>query len=151
MNVYLAADHRGFELKETVKEWLADKEAFEVIDLGAKRYVKTDDYPDYGIALGEAVAGDPGSKGIGICGSGVGMVIAANKVNGVRAGQARDAEIAAVSCSDDSTNVLAVAADYIYEDKAKRVIETWLGCEFAGEARFMRRIKKLEEYEKKRG
>ena len=150
MKVYLAADHRGFELKEMVKDWLTDKEEYEVVDLGATKYVKTDDYPDYGIALGQAVAGDPDRKGIGICGSGVGMVIAANKVNGVRAGQARDAEIAAVSCSDDSTNVLAVAADYIDEANAKRVIKTWLGCEFEGEARFLRRIKKLEEYEKSR-
>ncbi|MAF80425.1 ribose-5-phosphate isomerase [bacterium] len=146
MKVYLAADHRGFEMKTELLEWL-ESSGHEVTDLGPKKYVKSDDYPDYGFALGEKVASEPGSFGIGICGSGVGMVISANKVPGVRAGQARDPEIAAVGRSDDNTNILILSSDYIELADAKKVVEMWLATEFAGEDRFKRRIDKISSYE----
>ncbi len=149
MHVYLAADHRGYEMKTELLEWL-ESNGHEVTDLGPKKYVKRDDYPDYGFALGEKVASDPDSFGIGVCGSGVGMAIAANKVPGIRAGQAREPEIAAVGRSDDNTNVLILSADYIELAEAKKVAETWLATEFANEERFKRRIDKISSYEAER-
>ena len=146
MKIYVAADHRGFEMKGELVEWLATLD-HEVVDLGPKKYVQSDDYPDYGFALGEAVARDTGSVGIAVCGSGVGMVISTNKVKGVRAGQARDPEIAAVGKSDDNTNVLVLSSDYIELADAKKVVQTWLATDFAGEDRFQRRIDKITSYE----
>lgn len=148
MRIYIAADHRGFEMKAELIVWLQDH-GHEVNDLGSKKYIKRDDYPDYGIALGEAVASDPGSFGIGICGSGIGMVIITNKVRGIRAGQAREPEIAAVGRSDNNTNVLILSSDYIELPEAKKVVSTWLATEFSGENRFVRRINKISAYEAK--
>ena len=122
MEIFLGADHRGFEDKETVKEWLEDTE-HTVVDCGAEEYVSDDDYPDYALAVAEKVAEAPGERrGIVFCGSGVGAVVAANKVKGIRAGQARDPEIAAVARADDDTNLLSIGADYIEPTELIKVV-----------------------------
>ncbi len=147
MELIIGSDHRGFELKEDLKKWLAN-EGHDVIDVGAIKYQETDDYPQYGFAVAEKVAEDPDKrKGIAICGSGVGMVIAANKVKGIRAGQAQDAEIAVVASSDDDINVLAIASDYLDIKEVKEVIRTWLSSSFSGEERHKRRLQQISKYE----
>jgi len=146
MQVFIAADHRGFAMKNEMVEWL-ENEGYTVTDLGPEKLQKSDDYPDYGFALGEAVVAAPGSLGIAICGSGVGMAVSTNKVPGVRAGQAREPEIAAVGRSDDNTNILVLPSDYIDTANAKRVVQRFLGTEYGGEDRFQRRIDKITAYE----
>jgi len=147
MQIFIGADHRGFELKNILRDWLR-REGHEVVDLGAEEYNKDDDYPDFGIRVAQAVADDPGdSFGITICGSGVGMAVVADKVKGVRAGMIHDPEIARASRRDDDINVLALGADYIDSDMAKEVISAWLDTDFSGEERHVRRIGKISGYE----
>lgn len=147
MEIFIGADHRGFELKGIVKEWL-EEQGHSVTDMGANKFKKNDDYPDYALAVSEEVAKEPeGRRGIVFCGSGAGVSIAANKVKGIRAAQARDAEIATVARADDKTNVLAIPADYIEEREAINVVRAWLATDFSGEDRHQRRIDKITEYE----
>ena len=86
MTIYLGADHRGYELKEKIKQYLLDKN-YQVIDLGNNQYDAGDDYPDFAKLVGEKISVNSDiDRGILVCGSGIGMVIAANKFKGVRAG-----------------------------------------------------------------
>lgn len=149
MKIYLGADHRGFEQKNQLAEWLSDQ-GHTVVDLGPNELVADDDYPDYAFAVASAVVADSTSLGIGICGSGVGMAIAANKVRGMRAGQARDPELAAVGRSDDDTNFLALSSDYNDIKDNIEVVKAWLASGFSGEERHQRRVKKIQTYETKR-
>src|SRR3989344_8742640 len=85
MTIYLCADHRGFALKEQVKQWLLGA-GHDVLDLGAHALDPKDDYPDFGLAVGREVAKNPEEhRGILFCGSGIGIAIAANKAKGLRA------------------------------------------------------------------
>jgi ribose 5-phosphate isomerase B len=147
MQIFIGADHRGFELKNILRDWLR-KEGHEVVDLGAEEYDKDDDYPDFGIKVAQSVADNPGdSFGIVICGSGVGMAVVADKVKGVRAGMIHDPEIARASRRDDDINVLALGADFIDGDMAKDIVGAWLDTDFSGEERHVRRIGKISGYE----
>ncbi len=148
MNIYLAADHNGFELKNQLVEWLKT-EGHSVNDLGPTALDPTDDYPDFGIQVAQQVSQDPkGRFGILLCGSGVGMAVVADKVPGIRAALIHDTEIAKAAQRDDDINVLALGADYISFDQAKEVINAWLHTPFSGEERHRRRITKIAEYEK---
>jgi len=150
MDIYLAADHRGFELKNQLAAWLKD-EGHTVTDVGAREYTDDDDYPDYGLAAAQAVAEAPAERrGIAICGSGVGMAVAANKVPGVRAALMHDPAIAAASRTDDDTNVLALGSDYISLDDAKAVVTAWLATSFSGAERHQRRLQAIARYENER-
>lgn len=142
--IYLGADHRGFELKEKLKPFLRDL-GFDYQDLGASIYNKEDDYPDFAKLVGEKVAADLGSKGILICGSGIGIAIAANKIKGVRAGTALKSEQAAAAVNDEDLNILALSADFLNEDEAKKIVKTFLETKFSGEERHKRRIEKIEK------
>lgn len=145
MKIFLGADHRGFALKNELAAWLKG-EGYTVEDLGAAEYVADDDYPDYGFAVGKAVAESPRERrGIVVCGSGVGIAVAANKVPGIRAALMHDPAIAAASRNDDDTNVLALGADYLNLETAKEVAMRWLATPFSGEARHQRRINKLAD------
>ena len=146
--IYLGADHRGFELKEKIKQWLSEW-GYPFEDMGALEYNKEDDYPDFAKAVAEkVVAGDTeGNRGILICGSGVGVVMAANKVKGIRAGTAISAQQMKDSVSDENTNVLGISADYLSE-QAQEIVKTFLATKFSGEERHVRRINKIKELEK---
>ena len=117
MKIYLGADHRGFKLKEKVKEWLSDWN-YKYEDMGANDYNETDDYPDFAKAVSEKIVSDDGSRGILICGSGIGIAIAANKVKGVRAGTAMNADQVKASVNDEDLNILALSVDYTREPEA---------------------------------
>src|SRR3989338_6564390 len=146
MMVYLGSDHRGFELKEKIKQWLLEWD-YQYEDMGALEYNKEDDYPDFAKAVAKKVASDQNGKGILICGSGVGVVIVANKIKGVRAGTAINASQMKDSVSDEDTYVLGISADYLSE-QAQEIIKTFLETKFSGEERHIRRINKIKELEK---
>jgi len=147
MNVFIGADHRGFELKEKIKPWLVAL-GHEVIDCGNTIYEKTDDYPDFSFAVADRVVGDARSRGIVICGSGVGVTIAANKVKGARCSTGISEEEVKLGREDDDLNMLAISANYTNEAKAKEMITAFLDTPFKGDERHTRRLHKIFVREK---
>lgn len=152
MNIYLGADHRGFELKEAIKVWLAENK-LTGHDEGAFSYDQTDDYPDFTKAVAENVTRDlengEDARGIVFCGSGVGVDITANKMPGIRCGFAHTEKQIESARSHDDINVLAVPADYLDEETVKKIIKTFLHTDFVPEDRHTRRIDKITEIEKR--
>lgn len=144
--IFLAADHRGFELKEKIKEWLKEwKHEYE--DMGAFELDPNDDYPVYAKKVAESIV-EPKDKGILVCGSGVGVDEVANKFDGIRSGLAINKEQIRSARNDDDINVLALAADYVFEVEAKEIVKTFLDTEFANEERQNRRLREVEDIEK---
>lgn len=146
MNVYIGADHRGFELKEKLKMWLVSRK-HEVVDCGNTVFDPLDDFPDFSFAVAQKVAGDAGSLGILICGSGGGVTIAANKVKGIRCVTASKVEDVTHNRAHDDANVLAVAANFTSEEEAKTLVSAFLETNFSGEEKYKRRIAKITSYE----
>ncbi|MBI4449486.1 RpiB/LacA/LacB family sugar-phosphate isomerase [Candidatus Uhrbacteria bacterium] len=142
MRIILGADHRGFPLKEQLKAWLATAR-HAVEDVGATKLDPADDYPDFGAVVGRAVAADPSARGIVVCGSGVGIVIAANKIAGVRAGTVASPEQAASARRDEDLNVLGLSSDALDFERAKSIVATFLDTPYSGLDRHARRVKKL--------
>ncbi len=146
--IYIGADHRGYELKEKIKSWLSDW-GYEFEDMGAHEYDKDDDYPDFATAVAKAVilrqVQDQNTRGILVCGSGIGIAIAANKIKGIRAGTAMKAEQARASVNDEDLNVLAISADYTNEQDVGSIVKTFLETKFSGDERHIRRTNKIEE------
>ncbi|SRR6266481_35124 len=148
MLIYFGADHRGFNLKEYLKDFVKN-EGYEIFDMGAKAVDKDDDYPDYARLVGEKITMDPdGCRGILICGSGAGMDIAANKIPRVRAALGMNPDQVMSARHDDNANVLVLAADFTPEDIAAKITKVFLSTPFAGEERFQRRIDKIGEIER---
>jgi len=145
--IYLGADHRGFALKEKIKTWLKDW-GFKFQDMGAKTYKKKDDFADYALLVAEKVAKRDNSLGILVCSTGVGMDIAANKVNGIRSVLAISPEQVYQSKNDDHVNILSLAADFLSETKVKKIVRFFLETEPSNEPRFLRRIEKIRQIEK---
>lgn len=143
--IFVGADHRGFELKELVKNYLKEK-AHEYTDLGALAIDPNDDYPDIAQKVAKSVSGD--SKGIIFCGSGVGVDVVANKIDSIRAGFAHSKEQVIAARSDDDINILVIAADYIDLEKAKDMIESFLTTPFERNEKHERRLDKIKEIEK---
>lgn len=134
-------------MKIELAAWL-EQDGHTVTDMGPETFDKTDDYPDFGIKVAEAVAEDTANhRGILLCASGVGMAVVANKVAGIRAALIHDPDIATAAQRDDDINVLALGAAYITLEKAKQVITHWLATPFSGEERHKRRIGKISDYE----
>lgn len=150
MHLVIGADHRGFAMKEGIVSWLLEQ-GHDVHDVGASEYQENDDYPEYAVAVAHEVAASPDtSRGIVLCGSGVGVAIAANKVVGIRAALIHDSKIATAARNDDDINILALGADYISLEDAKRVITAFLETPFSGEDRHTRRIGEIAEIEQVR-
>lgn len=150
MTIYLGADHRGFALKEKLKQMLAG-EGYDVVDCGATTLVPDDDYPDYAKAVAEKVAKNPsagkgGDFGVLICGSGFGMEIAANKFPGIRAVLPSSPDHAYQARHDDDANVLSIAADFTDEAAAQKIVKTFLVTPFAKEERYRRRLDKIAQW-----
>lgn len=149
MKLVIASDHAGFSLKEEVRAYLA-KAGHEVIDLGAFKYEAEDDYPDFAQRVGEAIKAGEAPRGILICGSGVGVSIAANKIPGVRAGMCHDTYSAHQGVEHDDMNVLVLGARIIGTSLAFELVDTFLKARFiTGEPRFTRRFNKLMAIEAK--
>jgi ribose 5-phosphate isomerase B len=148
VKLVIASDHAGFPLKEEVRAYLG-KAGHEVIDLGAYN-TEPSDYPDFaekiGLALKQGVAG----RGILICGSGVGVCVAANKIPGIRAGMCHDTYSAHQGVEHDDMNVCVLGARIIGPAVAFEVVDKFIAAEFvANEERFMRRFNKVLAIEAK--
>lgn len=141
--IYLGADHGGLILKTKLMEWLVAK-GVDVEDLGAEKLEKEDDFVDYAMDVAESVLGDEEGMGIVICRNGVGVSIVANRYPGVRCALGFDSLQTKKARSDDDVNVLALPADYIDFEEAKKIVEAFIETEFAGEERFVRRLTKIE-------
>jgi len=143
--IYLGSDHRGFELKEKIKNYL-DEQGLDHEDLGNLKYDALDDFPDFAKAVAEKVAENPmADRGILICGSGVGVDITANRVKGIRSALVSIPEAARLSRKDDNTNILSLGADFVTGKKAEEIIDVWLHTEFSGEEKYLRRINKIDQ------
>jgi ribose 5-phosphate isomerase B len=147
--IYLGADHRGYKLKEKIKKWLEEWK-FDYKDLGASKFNPQDDYPDFGFAVGEAVVRDKDTLGIVTCGSGVGVNVAVNKVKGARAGVIFNERGAVHVRKRDEVNVLVLSADYLSDERAKKIIKNFLETKVEDEERFVRRLRKIKKYDEDR-
>jgi len=141
MKYYIATDHAGIEFKAFVKSLLEEK-GHEVIDLGPNTPERVD-YPDYAKKLCAEVLKDTGSMGILICGTGIGMSLAANKVKGIRAALCHDAYTASMARAHNDANVLVLGARVLGYGTAESIIDAWLASSFEG-GRHADRIAKLE-------
>jgi ribose 5-phosphate isomerase B len=147
MIIYLGADHQGFELKEYI-EGLVKSMGYEVADLGNKEYEADDDYPDFAKEVARRVSqGYENSRGILVCGSGVGVDIVANKFKNIRSALAFNSNQAYDSRNDDDTNILSLPSNYLSREKAKGIVVTWLETPFSGESRHVRRLQKIYNVE----
>ncbi len=143
--IYIGADHRGFKLKETLKQFLGES-GYTVDDLGNTEYGEGDDYPDFAKLVAQKVSADAlNARGIVICGSGVGVDVVANKFPNVRSVLGFSPDQAMASRNDDDTNVLALPADFLEEDQSKKIVSVWLQTPFSGEERHKRRIEKIRQ------
>jgi ribose 5-phosphate isomerase B len=146
MRVALAADHAGAELKAELLARLAPL-GHQLIDLGGDGSNPEDDYPDFSLALGEAILAGKADRGILVCGSGVGASIAASKIPGIRAGLCHDTYSAAQGVEHDDMNVLALGARVIGIETAVTCSESFLNATFSGAARHVRRVGKIRAIE----
>jgi ribose 5-phosphate isomerase B len=146
MKIAIGSDHGGFELKEKVKKFLKEK-GYEYQDVGAETNDPNDDYPEYGRKVGEAVASGKVDRGIVICGTGIGISIAANKVPGIRAAVANNTEIAKISRMHNDANVLALGGRVKTEESPLDIVGVWLDTPFSDEERHERRIEQIKEIE----
>lgn len=146
MKIVLAADHRGFALKEDLKIFLQAL-GHDVEDVGAHDHDPQDDYPDFGYPGARLVAASPGAKGIFICGSGMGMDIVANKVKGIRATIAYSKDSAMHGASHDGVNVITLAADLLDEDEARDIVQAFLSTTLTREEKYIRRLQKITAIE----
>lgn len=145
----IAADHSGFELKQYLTTRLREA-GHTVIDFGDRREESDDDYPDFVVPLARAVASGDMTRGVAICGSGVGAAVAANKVNGVRACLIHETYSARQGVEDDDLNMICLGGLVTGHALAWELVETFLTAGFHGAERHRRRLDKLaalEEYE----
>jgi ribose 5-phosphate isomerase B len=140
MKIALGADHAGFELKEKVKRYLLEK-GLGVDDHGTNS-PQSVDYPDYAFIVAEQVAAGKAEYGILVCGSGIGMSIAANKVHGIRAAHVTSELEAQLSREHNDANVLAIGGRVLDENMAHKIVDRWLSTEFAG-GRHQQRVDKI--------
>ncbi|HWR35214.1 MAG TPA: ribose 5-phosphate isomerase B [Clostridia bacterium] len=145
MKIAIGADHAGFELKQKVKDHLVAA-GYNVEDEGTVSNESVD-YPDFARNVGKHVAQKKADLGILVCGSGIGMAIAANKVPGVRAANVSSEFEAEVSREHNDANVLAIGARVLDEPTALKIVDKWLRTSFAG-GRHQRRVDKITEIEK---
>jgi len=144
--IILGSDHAGFPLKETIKQYLADR-GYAITDVGTD-CTESVDYPDFGIRVATRVSSGEFDRGILVCGSGVGMAVVANKFPHVRAVVGLDEETARLSRKHNDTNILVLAGRRTDQESAKSITRLWLNTEFEG-GRHQRRLDKIGELEKR--
>lgn len=145
MKVFIASDHAGFELKEALSIFLRER-GVEVEDIGPFALDPKDDYPDYILPMAAKVAQNKGTFGIGIGASGQGEAMVANRVKGARAAVYYGYldEILKLSREHNDANILSIGARFVKPEQAKAAVALWLGTNFSGEERHVRRISKLD-------
>jgi ribose 5-phosphate isomerase B len=144
MKIAIGADHAGFEEKEKLKKTL-DALGVEYEDLGTNS-LDSVDYPDFGAKVGRAVASGEFEQGIIVCGSGIGIAMAANKIHGVRAAQAWNEETARLARQHNDANVLSIGARVIPEEEIPKIVKAWFDAKFEG-GRHAKRVEKISELE----
>ncbi|MBL8627987.1 MAG: ribose 5-phosphate isomerase B [Rhodospirillaceae bacterium] len=140
--IAIASDHAGVEMKETLKAELSNL-GFKPLDLGTNS-LDSVDYPDYGHALAKAILDKKATAGVAVCGSGIGISIAANRHAGIRAALAHDENTAKLSREHNNANILALGARIVSPETAKAMLKTFFATEFAG-GRHAGRIAKLDQ------
>lgn len=141
--IYIGADHAGYTAKEKLKAAL-EKQSYRIIDLGAPSKDESDDYPIIAAKVARAIIKNQGSKGILLCGSGQGVCIAANRIKGIRAAVAWNAQSAAASRHDDDANILCLGARFFTLQQLLAITHCWLRTPFSNFSRHKYRIKLLK-------
>ncbi len=140
MKISLGCDHGGYELKEIIKKYLENK-GVEVLDVGTYS-LDSVDYPDYGVKAALLVANKEADKGIVVCTTGIGISIAANKVDGIRCALCTDSFMAKMTRLHNDANMLALGAGIVGKNLALDIVDTWLDTEFEG-GRHIKRVEKI--------
>jgi len=143
MKIAIGADHAGFPFKEEIKSFLIE-EGYEVSDFGAYKFDENDGFPDFAIPVAKAVAELKYDRGVLVCGSGIGVSIAANKVKGVRAVNCVNEDFAKLSRLHNDTNVICFPGRFLDVKDAKSYLKIWLNTEFLG-GKYKDRNDKLDE------
>jgi ribose 5-phosphate isomerase B len=147
MLIYIGADHRGFQLKESIKKHLTDS-GYTVLDKGNTVHDEADNYPQFAKAVAGEIQSDPaGRRGVLVCGSGAGMCIVANKFPGIRASLTASPDQAGAVKEQDDVNVLCFASDFTDEDAAKKILAVWLQTPFSAEPRYRDRLEQIRQIE----
>lgn len=144
MKIGIASDHRGYNLKQQLIEALTNRN-YEIEDFGTNS-IESTDYPDYAFALGEAIINKKVDFGIAICGSGIGISIACNKIKGIRCAKVADKEDVIATRNDNDANIIAFGERMPF-DKALDLVETFIKTPCSMEEKHVRRRNKLKEYE----
>lgn len=147
MRIALGSDHRGYPLKQRLKDLLT-REGHQIVDVGTDGTAPAD-YPDYAIAVAEKTASGEVERGIVVCATGIGVSIAANKVEGVRAAPVQTVEEARMSRRHNDANVLALSEQRLDDPEMERIVHVWLETAFEG-GRHERRIARITGYERDR-
>ena len=146
MKIAIGSDHAGWELKEKIRAYLEEL-GHQSRDFGTNS-ADSCDYPDFALAVAEAVVGGEEERGILICSTGIGMAISANKVPGIRAALCRDEETARLSREHNDANVLTLDSSIAVSGNIRNLLRIWLNTDFAG-GRHARRVGKIKQIEKK--
>ena len=142
MKIVIGSDHAAYELKEAIKKKLIN-EGHEVIDVGCDS-TESVDYPKYGHAVGRVVASGEAERGVAVCGSGIGISIACNKVPGIRAALCTSVEMAEMCRRHNNANVVCMGARMISQELAFDIIDTWMSTDFEA-GKHLRRINEIED------
>jgi ribose 5-phosphate isomerase B len=145
MKIALGSDHAGFELKEKLRGYLQQKGI--IVDDRGTKSPESVDYPDYARLVGEDVIKNRADFGILVCGSGIGMSIAANKIAGIRAVNAHDETEAHLAREHNNANILTLGGRFLDESTAQKIIDKWLSTPFVG-GRHGTRVEKISEIER---
>lgn len=146
MKIFLGADHNGYDLKEKIEKYLANL-GHDVVDEGDEKLDPEDDFTVFATKVVSAMkAHGDDARGILVCGSGQGMMIAANRHKGIRAGLGWSEDAAKSTRNDEDSNVLALPAEILNDDSTwQKIVDTWLDTPFAGAERYKRRNRQLDE------
>ena len=147
MRIGIAADHGGFELKVQIVAALTCA-GYRVKDFGAFELEDEDDYPDFVVPLAKAVSSGEITRGLAICGSGIGACIAANKIYGVRAALINDSFSAHQGVEDDDMNIICMGGGITGSSLAWELVQAFLGADFKAEEKYIRRLNKVAALEK---
>lgn len=144
MRISIGSDHAGFEQKQQIKAHLAEA-GHELVDVGTFSEESVD-YPDFALKVGRSVASGETELGVLVCGTGIGMAIAANKVHGVRAANVTDPEFARLARQHNNANVVAVSGRFVAEDVNEKIVDTFISTPFEG-GRHAGRVEKIHTAE----
>jgi ribose 5-phosphate isomerase B len=146
MKIVIGADHAGYDMKQSVAEYLRAK-GHDILDIGTHEPGHPDDYPDFAILVAREVQAGSVERGILICGSGVGVCVAANKFKGIRAGICHDHYSAGQGVEHDNMNVLVLGSRVIGPNVALDLVDGYVAAKFSGEERHVRRLNKVKAIE----